>query len=159
MKKDSPTSRPYITLIMIYMEKKYIYICFDCISEVWSMERREISQSKKLVAIKCHGCLYWSVLASIKGAAVNSTYGPPTAQMKMNGKNATECVGVYMCVYMECHYVSSLSPFQIMLGYEQPKKVLLHQHLYWREWFIIWNCNSLKYVIIPSLRVYKQLGS
>ena len=41
-------------------------------------------KKKKIAAIKYHGCLYSSVLASIKGVVVNSPYGPPTAQMKVN---------------------------------------------------------------------------
>lgn len=43
MKKDSPTSRPYITLIMIYMEKKkniYIYaLTVFQKSEAWREEK------------------------------------------------------------------------------------------------------------------------
>ena len=42
MKKDSPTSRPYITLIMIYMEKKNIYIYALTVfqkSEAWREEK------------------------------------------------------------------------------------------------------------------------
>ena len=56
---------------------------FQKSEEAWREEKYP-NKKKKIAAIKYHGCLYSSVLASIKGVVVNSPYGPPTAQMKVN---------------------------------------------------------------------------